>query len=164
MTPPPQPLRPEFDLADFTCGRPPFDDWLRRRAWQSQASGAWRGFVVCDGLRVVAYYSLANGALYPGQGSAPRPGQAPGVIPVMVLGRLAVDQDRQGQGMAAGLLKDAILRTLRVAELADTKAILALAPDQQAAGFYRSRGFLDSPIDPLVLLLPLDMVRRVLGG
>jgi predicted N-acetyltransferase YhbS len=86
----------------------------------------------------------------------------PDPIPVVVLGRLAVDRSMQGQGIGRGLLKDAILRTLKVAQIAGMRAILVHALDETAATFYRKNGFLDSPVDSLTLILPLDRAQKAL--
>jgi predicted N-acetyltransferase YhbS len=42
----------------------------------------------------------------------------PDSVPVMVIGRLAIDQSMQGQGIGSALLRDAVLRTLQAAEIA----------------------------------------------
>ena len=84
----------------------------------------------------------------------------PDPIPVMILGRLAVDVSVQDQGVGRGLLRDAILRTLNAAEIAGIRAILAHALDETAAAFYRTNGLLDSPIDPSTLMLPLEHARK----
>ena len=86
----------------------------------------------------------------------------PDPIPVMLMGRLAVDRSQQGKGLGRALLKDAILRTLKAAEIAGMRALLVHALDEKAAGFYQHNGFLVSPIDPLVLMLPLVTARRAL--
>lgn len=86
----------------------------------------------------------------------------PDPIPVMLMGRLAVDTSEQGKGLGRALLKDAILRTLKAAEIAGMRALLVHALDEKAAEFYLRNGFLVSPIDPLVLMLPLDTARGAL--
>ena len=164
---PPQPLSSDHDLTNFACGRPSLDDWLRSRALKNQVSGASRSYVVTDvvsGARaVVAYYCLATGAVDSRQAPGKVRRNMPDPIPVMVLGRLAVDTRLQGQGIGRALLKDAILRTLNAAEIAGIRCLLVHALDEQAAEFYRRNGFLDSPIDPLVLMLPLATARRAIG-
>ena len=87
----------------------------------------------------------------------------PDPIPVMLMGRLAVDGSRQGLGLGRGLLKDAICRTLKAADVAGMRALLVHALDEDAAAFYLHNGFSRSPIDPLVLMLPLDTARKVLA-
>jgi hypothetical protein len=102
---PPEKLRDDHDLSLFECGEPALDDWLRRRALPNEESGASRTYVVCLGLRVVAYYALAVGAV----AHAGAPGRVrrnmPDPVPVMIIGRLAVDQriprPRPGPGACA---------------------------------------------------------------
>ncbi len=155
----PRPIRPEDDLADFDCGNAGLDDWLRRRALNNDRIGASRTYVLCEGGRVIAYYALATGGI--ARAGAPRRVRQnmPDPIPVMVLARLAVDRRHQQCGLGSALLRDAILRTLSVAEIAGIRAMLVHAIDPAAAAFYAARGFAPSPIDPLVLMLPLDTVR-----
>ena len=86
----------------------------------------------------------------------------PDPIPMMLLGRLAVAKSRQGRGIARGLVRDAVLRTLKAAEVAGIRALLVRALDEEAARFYRHLGFLESPVDPLVLALPVATARRAL--
>jgi len=87
----------------------------------------------------------------------------PDPVPVMLMGRLAVDKSWQGKGVGRGLLKDAMIRTLRASEIAGMRALLVHALDDDAANFYVRNGFLISPLDPLVLMLPLDTVRKTIA-
>ena len=81
----------------------------------------------------------------------------------MLMGRLVVERAWQGRGLGRALLKDAVLRTLKAAEIAGLRALLVHALDADAAHFYRANGFLASPIDPFVLMLPFETARRGLG-
>ena len=159
---PPQPLRADYDLSRFACGAPVLDEWFKNRAVGNEGSGASRSYVVCEGVRVLAYYSLATGSVEHMQAPGRVRRNMPDPIPVMVLGRPAVDRSVQGQGIGRGLLKDAIFRTLRAARIVGIRAILVHALDENSAAFYRNNGFLDSPIDPLTLMLPLDRARKAL--
>lgn len=85
-----------------------------------------------------------------------------GPIPVMLMDRLAVDRSHQGRGIARALVRDAIPRTLNVAETAATRALLVHALDETAAAFHRHLGFPDSPVVPLVLMPPLASTRKAL--
>ena len=87
----------------------------------------------------------------------------PDPVPVMLLGRLAVARSHQGLGIARDLIQDAMLRTVRAAEIAGIRALLVHGLDDRAAGFYRKMGFVESPIDPLVLVLPFETVRKGRG-
>lgn len=159
----PQPIQAGHDLSAFDCGRPSLDNWLRHRASRNEGPGASRTYVVCEGVRVVAYYCLSSGSVESRQAPGKVRRNMPDPIPVMLMGRLAVDRTQHGMGLGRALLRDAILRTLRAAEIAGMRALLVHALDDQAARFYRHNGFLDSPIDPLVLMLPLETARKAMG-
>ena len=163
----PQPLQAGHDLSQFDSGRPLLDDWLRQRAARNEAAGASRTYVVCDDAvqagRVVAYYCLSTGSVEARQAPGKVRRNMPDPIPIMLMGRLAVDRAWQGRGLGRALLKDAVLRTLKAAEIAGLRALLVHALDEEAAAFYRHNGFMASPMDPLVLVLPLDSARRALG-
>ena len=88
----------------------------------------------------------------------------PDPVPVMVLGRLAVDRNYQGGGIANGLLRDAILRTLQVARMAGIGALLVHAISPEAKRFYEYCGFLASSVDPMTLMITVADAERALGG
>ena len=159
---PPEKLSTDHDLSHFQCGEPALDDWLRRRALQNEESGASRTYVLCVGNRVVGYYALAVGAV----AHAEAPGRVrrnmPDPVPVMVIGRLAVDQTMQGQSIGPALLRDAVLRTIQAAEIAGIRAILVHAISDRAKSFYERSGFIPSPIDPMTLLITVAEARKAL--
>lgn len=159
---PPRPLSADHDTSRFDCGQPLLDDWLKQRAVRNQTTGASRTYVVCEGNRVVAFYSLATGSVEHGSAPGKVRRNMPDPIPVMIIARLAVDRTMQGRGLAKGMLKDAILRTLEAAQIAGIRALLVHAIDENAAGFYRKQDFIAAPDDPLVLVLPLADARRAL--
>ncbi len=158
----PQPLADHHIVDVFDCGEPSLDDWLKRRATGNQTSGASRTYVVCVGEAVVGYYCLAAGAL----GHADAPGalrrNRPDPIPVMVLGRLAIHKDHHQAGLGTALLRDALTRTLQAGEIAGVAALLVHAISEDAKRFYRSRGFVESPVKPMTMCLILDSARRAL--
>lgn len=78
-------------------------------------------------------------------------------IPVVILARLAVARHAQGQGIKWGLLQDAILRTLMIAEQAGIRALMTHPIDDNASNFYQPFGFIRSPLgEQQLLLLPND--------
>lgn len=158
MIAPPTPLGPEHECGPFDCGAPSLNDWLKRRALANQRSGASRTFVVTDTKgAVIGYYALASGAVAHAEAPSAIRRNMPEPIPVMVLARLAVDCGQQGSKLGASLLKDAVLRCLVVAEHAGVRALLVHALNERAGAFYRHYGFLESPINPLVLMLRLPL-------
>jgi len=87
----------------------------------------------------------------------------PDALPVLLLGRLAVDKRYHNQGLGQALLRDAMLRAVHVASEAGIFAILVHAISEQARRFYLSRGFVESPLQPMTLLMTLGTVRSVLA-
>jgi GNAT superfamily N-acetyltransferase len=150
------------NLAEFDCGAPSLNQWLTRQALKNEASGASRTYVVCIDNSVVGYYCLAAGAVVRTEAPKPMQRNMPDPIPVMVLGRLAVDLANQGQGIGRALLRDAILRVLGAAEIAGIRAILVHAISEDAKRFYLSHGFEESPIEPMTLCLALGTARQAL--
>jgi GNAT superfamily N-acetyltransferase len=160
----PQRLSSEHDVAAFDSGVPELDDWLKRRALQNESSRASRTYVVIAEGRVVGYYALATGAVAQAAATGRVRRNMPEPIPVMVLGRLAVDRAYQGAGLGSASLKDALLRTLAAAEVADIRAVLLHAISEEARRFYARHGFAQSPLDPMTLMIPLVDVERALRG
>jgi GNAT superfamily N-acetyltransferase len=159
----PRPLSPQDDFSQFDSGEPSLDDWLKRRARANQASGASRTYVVCDDLRVVAYYALASGAVDLEQATGRMRRNMPDPIPVVVLGRLAIDRGWQKKGLGRALVKDASLRILQAAEAIGVRGALVHALSPQAAAFYAAVGFEPSPFDPGTLMATLADLRACLA-
>ena len=158
----PEKISPEHDLSEFDSGEPALDDWLRRRAVRNEKSGASRTYIVRAGNKVTGYYSLAAGAVAHAESPGRIKRNMPDPIPVMILGRLAVDKESQGQGIGAGLLKDAVRRTLQAAEIGGIRAVLVHAISASAKRFYEAKGFKVSPVDPMTLMITLDDAERIL--
>ena len=160
----PEKLTPEHDVSAFDSGVPQLDDWLKRRALANEEGGASRTYVVCAGGRVVGYYALANGAVAQAEATGRVRRNMPEPIPVMVLGRLAIDQAYQGRRLGAALLRDAILRTLQAADIAGIRAILVHAISEDAKKFYERSGFSASPVDPMTLMITIADAEKALGA
>lgn len=156
----PTPLTTQHQLADFDSGVPSLDDWLKRRAAKNQANDSSRTYVVCEGQTVIGYYCLSAGAIGHAEAPSAMRRNRPDPIPVMVLGRLAIHKDHQQKGIGTALLRDAILRTIQAAEIAGITALLVHALTEQAKRFYRSRGFIESPIQPMTMYQLLATAQR----
>ena len=136
----PEPLRAAHDSATFDCGEPSLNEWLKRRALANEGASASRTYVVADNrLRVLGYFALAAGAVSHVQASGAIRRNMPRPIPVLVL----------------ALLRDAVLRTLAVASEIGVRALLAHAVNDAAKGVYLRHGFVESPADPLTVMLRL---------
>jgi len=159
---PPEKLRSEHDLSEFKCGEPTLDDWLRKRAFQNEESGASRTYVACVDKRVVGYYALAVGAVAHAEAPGRIRRNMPDPVPVTVIGRLAVDRTVQGQALGPALLRDAVLRTVQAAEIAGIRAILVHAISERATRFYEKWGFITSPVEPMTLMITVTEARKAL--
>lgn len=147
----------------FTSGAPTLDAWLARKARPNQVSGASRTYVLCRGDRVVGYYALAAGSV--GHDLAPRKlrQNMPDPIPVIVLGRLAIDLSEQGNGLGRALLRDAMLRVSAAAQEVGIAAILVHALNDRARDFYLACGFVDSVVAPMTLMARISDITAILG-
>ena len=152
----PQPLTADHQVDAFKCGETSLEEWLKRRALLNQANGASRTFVVVDESQsVMGYYALAAGAVHHQDATRSIRQNMPDPLPVMVLARLAVDMRAQGIKLGAGLLRDAVERSLAVAQNAGVRALLVHALHERAKEFYMHYGFQASPVHPLTLMLRL---------
>ena len=159
----PERLTVDHDVSSFDCGEAELNEWLRRRALKNEEEGASRSYVVCAGRRVVGFYCLANGAVARAEATGRVRRNMPEPVPVMVIGRLAVDQSYHGQGIGRGMVRDPILRTVQAAEIAGIRAILIHAESPEAKAFYEGLGFAPSPVDPMTLMITIADAQRFLG-
>ena len=159
---PPEPLAPNHDLDAFESGVTDLDEWLKRRAGHNEATGGSRTFVVCAGRRVVGYYSLAAGSILHSAATGRVRRNMPNPVPVLLLGRLAVDRTWQQKGLGSDLLADAALRSIGAADSIGVRAILVHAISSAARAFYEKHGFRSSPIDPMTLMITIEEAKRML--
>ncbi len=159
----PEHLTAEHDVSAFDSGTPELDTWLKRRALANEALGVSRTYVVTDRGRVVGFYALATGAVAHKDVSAKSRRNMPDPIPVIVLGRLAVDSAYQKQGLGSALLKDALLRILGAAQIAGIRAVLLHAMSDDAKRFYERAGFHDCPVDPMMMMITVAEVEKNLS-
>lgn len=137
---------------------------MKKRALGNEESGASRTYVVTAAGRVVGYYALASGAVAAQAATGKIRRNMPDPIPVMVLGRLAVDKAFQKRGVGIALVRDAVLRTLQAADIGGIRAILLHAISDDAKRFYERCGFSESPVDSMTLMVSIADVHRILKG
>jgi GNAT superfamily N-acetyltransferase len=159
----PELLADHHDLESFASGESSLDEWLRRRARVNQLSGASRTYVVNDGDRVAGYYALASGAVATDVVTGRFRRNMPDPIPVVILGRLAVDRAWQGRGLGRGLFRDAAQRVVQAADTIGIRGILVHAISGQARNFYLALGFDECPGQPMMLVVTLADLRAALA-
>lgn len=159
----PVPLARGHELTGFDSGKPNLDNWLKNLAMRSEGKSA-RCYVVCKDNAVVAYHCVASGAIDRDTGVAETLRKAmPPSLPIMLIGRLAVDKRYQGQGLGKALLKDALQRILHAAKEVGARAVLVHAIDDEAVAFYKRYGFKIFPPGSKTLYLPIEEIAAALG-
>ena len=160
----PRPISEGDDVALFDSGEPSLDDYLRTRALANHVEGASRCFVTCRDGQVVGYYALAAASVERNAAPGRVRRNMPDPVPVILLSRLAIDRKDQGKGLGSQLLRDAIARCVRVADVIGVRAMLVHALHDQARAFYTHFDFEPSPTDPLHLLLLIKDARALVGA
>lgn len=148
----------------FMCGQSELDRFLIRHALQAQQANSSQTYVAVNEKEVVGFYTIVAGEVQHAQ--APErvaKGMPRHPIPLLVLARLAVHSKAQGHGIGAGLLLDALGRTLQVADVIGVRALAVHAKDDRAVAFYRHFGFTPSPTDARHLFMIIKDIRLAAG-
>ncbi|MGB3834020.1 MAG: GNAT family N-acetyltransferase [Mesorhizobium sp.] len=136
----------------FDCGEGALNRFLIRFALPNQQANASQTYLGFADDVVIGFYTLVVGEVrYDDAPERLIKGLARHPVPIMLLARLGVSVEWQGKGVGAGLLRDAVLRTLQAADIAGIRALAVHAKDDAARSFYRRFDFVESPTDPLHL-------------
>ncbi len=158
-----EPLRASHERGEFSCGKAPLDDFLRLRASQYEKRRLGRTYVALfpSDTAVAGYYTLAAGSIavanLPPEVAKRLPKHP---VPIILLGRLAVDQKARGQGLGKTLLRDALRRSLDLAEQLGLFAVEVLAIDADSREFYIKYGFVPLADNDLHLFLPIRTIEE----
>lgn len=151
----------------FSCGEPSLNRWLATNAHKSMESRSAVTYLLLDDEEagphdawIAGYYCISVGRVRHDDVPEAVADGSTGGVPVMHMGRLAVDDDYQGSGWGAELLGEALLSAVSGAELIGARALLVDAISVRSAEFYRRFGFVESPIHPCQLFRGLDVVER----
>ncbi len=158
------PLGDGHRRAEFTCGAESLDNYLHTQAGQDMRRHANAVFVLVAEAApdtVIGYYTLCATALLPGDVPEVARKHIPRypLVSATLIGRLAVAADRQGQGLGAVLLVNALQRALASSETVGSSMVVVDALDETAAAFYSAHGFVKLP-DSLRLVLPMRTIER----
>jgi len=153
-------LGASHSVDEFACGDEELERWLRTRARTNQATGTSRTWVITEegSGKVIAFYASATSSLL--RSSAPRPlrRNQPEQIPAVLLARLGVDLQHQGQGLAGELLRHLTSKVQELSSHVGVQLMVVHAKNADARNFYGHYGFTSSPIDELVMMrrVPVD--------
>lgn len=155
----PAPLTARHDLSNFDCGERALDDWLKQRSLRNESRFS-RTYVVCDGNEVVGYYCISAGAVEREAAPGRLRRNAPDMIPISVIGRLAVSRRHAGHGLGADLLFDALRRIGLASQSIGIGAVLVHAKTDAAKRFYLKHAeFLEYPAESRTLFLPIELLQ-----
>jgi len=134
---------PEIDLSSFRCGEPVLDRWLKLKSRSNERRGGSRTYVVLNkqDCSIVAYYCLSTYALCRSEVKGSLRRNMPNPIPVVLLGRLAVDLRYQGRSIGRALVKHALVRAKKVSEISGAVGLVTEAMSKSACEFYEHMGF-----------------------
>ena len=160
------PLGKQHDRKPFDCGENSLNQYLHRYASQDIRRRVNRVFAASptdEPRQVIGYYSLSTGGLdATALPEAFRRRLPKYPVPVVLLGRLAVAESRQGMGLGSTLLADALQRTAQASQVMAVYTVVVDALNDQAAEFYRQFGFIPLPSQPLKLFMPMDSVATLI--
>ena len=163
-----EPISRKHDRDGFDCGDPSLNEFLRLHARQSHDKGAAKTFLAIsntDGQTILGFYSLCPASIeYARTPEIVRKGLARHDVPVFRLGRLAVHQRFQGNGLGGQLILAAGRRCLLAATEVGGVAILIDAKSERASRWYASYGAVALLDAPRSLLLPLATVQAALAA
>ncbi len=160
------PLGKSHDRKSFDCGEQSLNEYLHQYASQDINRRITKVFVASPPeapQQVIGYYGLSAGSLDANDLPKDLRRRLPRYpVPVVLLGRLAVAESHQGQGLGSILLADALQRIVQASQVMAVYAVLVDALNNRAAEFYQQFGFTPLPSQPLKLFLPLSAVAALL--
>ena len=158
-------LERQHDRQDFDCGEPALNTFLQRFARQQADKDFNRSYVaVAQGeLRIRGYYAISTASIdFQNLPPALRLPRYP--VPVVRIGRLAVDVREPGNGVGIALLRHAMHLAARTAEKIGLYAVVVDAKNEAAVAFYAKYGFQRFADQNLRLFLPTDVIRRAMAA
>jgi GNAT superfamily N-acetyltransferase len=134
----PERLQAHHDLSNFRNGKhSSLDDWLQSRALASEGLSA-RTYVMCADdttNRVLGYYAISTAmAQRIALPNAKLRRGVPEQVPLLLIGRLAIDETCRGRGLGTDLLRDALQRCIAAADIVGARGVIAHAIDDDAVG------------------------------
>lgn len=160
-----QSLSSVHNRKNFDCGQPELNNWLATMAGQQQEKNIARTFVAVDPsdpATILGFYTLTVSDV-DGK-NCPSKNKLPDRVPVVRLGRFATRIDIHGKGLGSLLLLNALEKIYEISEHAGVVAVAVDAKDQKAADFYKNRGFMCSPNNPLLLFLFTKTLLQVISN
>lgn len=156
-------LDKKYNKSLFSCGTEALDQYLKIQAGQDSKKNVAITYVLTqqDSNDVLGFYTISSIGIFPGELPADLAKKLPRypVLPGILLGRLAVDENMKGNKIGAYLLMDALKRSLAVSHQIGIVAIIVDAKDAIAVNFYKHFGFIPFPENDHRLFLPIGTIK-----
>lgn len=133
-------LHDEHLKNDFSCGNSTLDNFLKLNAKKESKNDLSKTFVIEENNQIIGYYTITMDAV-PTENFSSKFKANYSSIPVVLLGRLAVDKRFQGQSKGSVLLIDAFRRITLISKYIGAYAIIVDPIDSKAITFYLNYGF-----------------------
>jgi GNAT superfamily N-acetyltransferase len=160
-------LGAHHDRSSFDCGQESLNYWLKSNSGQFNRRDLARTYVAIrpDEPRVFGYYALSTHHIRYEELAASEARGLPRIdVPMILIGRLAVDKSEQGKGLGEFLLLNALHRCERVSDEIGVRGVEVDAIDESARRFYLKYGFIELLDDPHHLILSLVTIRKLRLG
>ncbi|MEH6703871.1 GNAT family N-acetyltransferase [Galbibacter orientalis] len=160
-----EPLNSKHKKSEFSCGKEMLDTYIQKQANQDVKRKLSVCFVIneIETNLIKGYYTLSNTSVssdfIPNQIRNKLP-KAYNSIPATLLGRLAIDNRFQGQGIGKYLLIDALKRSYEISKTIASFAVVVDPIDQDAENFYNKYGFIKLP-DSGKMFLPMKTISQL---
>lgn len=160
-----EPLNSTHKKSDFSCGKEMLDTYIQKQANQDVKRKLSVCFVITEleTKLIKGYYTLSNNSVplkfVPDSVKKKLPPSYE-TIPTTLLGRLAIDERYQGQGMGKLILIDALKRSYEISKTMGSFAVVVDPIDQEAENFYNKYGFVKLP-DSGKMFLPMKTISQL---
>lgn len=157
-----EPLGPNHDRASFSCGIIDLDRYIQRQAGQDQKRKLAAVFVLTpNGESVAGFYTLSAHSILAADLPLDLAKKLPRFpLPASLLGRMAVTQSLQGQGLGEFLLLHALERALLGSQQVASWAVVVDAK-AGAREFYLKHDFIPLHTNSDRLFLPMTTIGRM---
>lgn len=149
-----EPLDKHHDRTAFDCGQDDINRYLQTMASQHAKRGISQTHVLADDSVIKAFYSLTVGGL---DNHAKIISGYPNHIPTVVIGRIGVSKDYQGQGLAKMAIAHALHAIKQISHMAGVAVVTIHAKDEALARYYERLGFIRL-VDSLTLFYPVSQI------
>lgn len=144
----------------FDCGEQSLNTYVQRYARQNAQKNLGETYVLINNEQdILGFYTISTASLdydaYPENDGLPKY-----AIPSALIGRLAVDQNHQGNGYGKLLIVDALKRIIEISEEIGIHCITVDAKDDNAKKFYENFGFRELLDEENHLYISIEKIRN----